>query len=300
MHTNTTYHLCGYLNLLPVHTGFVTPVFRLNDSFYIESEKGNTIDAFLPVGDHYHHFIQEDGIPAGTFSRKPGDDCLFAFVFNNKANYGTVKELNEFIQRHKILEQVENESTKQLMRKFMSKSSRQYTTGARQNTLQVAEDQEAYNDAATTELINKALEDFPSGEMSKPPDPSSESPIKQGRKYSSDRIEDIMKPVRQYINDHPHISECSVLALSRRFHIPIPILKAGFKRVFGVSIPSYVIGQCMKKAEELLLNGNSSIASIAFQLGYSNSLQFAKHYKKYKIASAKNTNTLFGRFKNKH
>lgn len=63
--------------------------------------------------------------------------------------------------------------------------------------------------------------------------------------------------------------------LSARYHINQTTLKTTFKTVFGQSIGSYMKEYRIKRAKELLVRSNDSIADIAYAVGYENQSKFA-------------------------
>ena len=67
--------------------------------------------------------------------------------------------------------------------------------------------------------------------------------------------------------------------LSEKFHINQTTLKASFKTVFGQPIAAYMKAYRIKKAKELLVHSNRSIAQIASDVGYENQSKFTQAFK---------------------
>lgn len=67
--------------------------------------------------------------------------------------------------------------------------------------------------------------------------------------------------------------------LSARFHINRTTLKSAFKTVFGQPIAAYMKEYRIKRAMELLVGGDSSIAEIAAAVGYENQSKFTAAFK---------------------
>lgn len=76
--------------------------------------------------------------------------------------------------------------------------------------------------------------------------------------------------------DEPH----SLLELSREIGINDFKLKKGFKEIFGTTIFGYINDLKMKRAREVLLNHQLSIAEVATLTGYRNQTHFTAAFKK--------------------
>lgn len=72
----------------------------------------------------------------------------------------------------------------------------------------------------------------------------------------------------------------SIEELAAKFHINQTTLKTTFKRVFGQPIASYMKAYRIKRAKELLLHSDASIAQIACRVGYENQSKFTQAFKK--------------------
>lgn len=95
------------------------------------------------------------------------------------------------------------------------------------------------------------------------------------------KTEKIVIEVKQYIGDFPHIHECSLENLSKRFCISPSALKLHFKKQCHVSIGDYVQQQCILKAQQLLQLGADPIRDIAIQLGYTDVSNFSRAFRNY-------------------
>lgn len=79
-----------------------------------------------------------------------------------------------------------------------------------------------------------------------------------------------------------HLSEALELPrLAEHVHLNQDYLTRIFKRETGTSVKSYIVGQRMEKARELLETSKTPIADIACQIGYYNYTSFNRIFKKY-------------------
>jgi AraC-like DNA-binding protein len=95
------------------------------------------------------------------------------------------------------------------------------------------------------------------------------------------KTEKIIMAVKQYISNYPHIHECSLENLSRKFYISPSALKLHFKKHCQVSLGDFVQQQCLLKAAELLLLGIDPVRDIAQQLGYTDVSNFSRAFRNY-------------------
>ncbi|RFM26240.1 AraC family transcriptional regulator [Deminuibacter soli] len=91
----------------------------------------------------------------------------------------------------------------------------------------------------------------------------------------------IISEIHEYIAEEPHVQHCHISSLSKRFHINQNTLKKNFKHKYNIPISRYVQNQCMSKAKALLQKHTESIGDIALQLGYGESGNFTRAFKKY-------------------
>lgn len=87
-------------------------------------------------------------------------------------------------------------------------------------------------------------------------------------------INDIQRLLTKDLKDRYTIEE-----LSAKFHINRTTLKATFKKVFSKPIATYMKEYRIKKAMELLMKTDSSIAEIADSVGYENQSKFTQAFK---------------------
>lgn len=95
------------------------------------------------------------------------------------------------------------------------------------------------------------------------------------------KTEKIVMAVKQYVCDYPHIHECSLENLSRKFTISPSALKMHFKKHYQVTLGDFVQQQCLLKAQELLLLGIDPIRDISQQLGYTDVSNFSRAFRNY-------------------
>ena len=67
--------------------------------------------------------------------------------------------------------------------------------------------------------------------------------------------------------------------LSERFDLPMTTMKQCFKGVYGTSVYAYMRSYRMQRAAVLLCQGNESVSSVAWKLGYVNASKFASAFK---------------------
>lgn len=114
------------------------------------------------------------------------------------------------------------------------------------------------------------------------------------------KTEKIIMAVKQYISGYPHIHECSLENLSRKFNISPSSLKMHFKKHCHVSLGDFVQQQCLLKARELLLLGIDSVRDISQQLGYTDVSNFSRAFRNYMGCSPNEVKLHPERFKNSH
>lgn len=91
----------------------------------------------------------------------------------------------------------------------------------------------------------------------------------------------IISEIHEYIAEEPHVQHCHISSLSKRFHINQNTLKKNFRHKYNIPISRFVQAKCMDKAKALLLKHADSIGDIALQLGYGESGNFTRAFKKY-------------------
>ncbi|HEU4606903.1 MAG TPA: AraC family transcriptional regulator [Chitinophagaceae bacterium] len=87
--------------------------------------------------------------------------------------------------------------------------------------------------------------------------------------------------VKYYIIEHPHIHDCSLDNLAKRFAISASTLKMNFKKQCDISLGDFVQRSCILKAKELVLLGIDSIRDISLQLGYTDVSNFSRAFRNY-------------------
>jgi len=97
---------------------------------------------------------------------------------------------------------------------------------------------------------------------------------RSGSDSSIQTIEEIHGFITENLSERYTIDE-----LSARFHINKTTLKQAFKSAYGLPIAAYMKEYRIKKAMELLLNSDSSIAEISESIGYENQSKFTQAFK---------------------
>lgn len=85
---------------------------------------------------------------------------------------------------------------------------------------------------------------------------------------------------RDYLSEH-YMEPITIRALARMVGINQTKLKAGFKQTFGVTLHDYILECRMKRASELLLAKDRSIAEISYEVGYEYPANFTSAFKKH-------------------
>lgn len=114
------------------------------------------------------------------------------------------------------------------------------------------------------------------------------------------QTEKIIMAVKQYITGYPHIHECSLENLSRKFDIGPSALKMHFKKHCRMSLGDFVQQQCLLKARELLLLGIDQVRDISQQLGYTDVSNFSRAFRNYMGCPPNEVKLHPERFKNDH
>lgn len=102
--------------------------------------------------------------------------------------------------------------------------------------------------------------------------------LKQKIKFSSDDIKRIQKAKDILISDIENPP--TIMDLSRRVGINSSKLKIGFKRIFGLTIFSYLTNYRMNKAYQLLQGKEMNVTEVAFLVGYSSLSKFTIAFRK--------------------
>lgn len=90
------------------------------------------------------------------------------------------------------------------------------------------------------------------------------------------RIHQIHEHLTRDLTARPTIEE-----LAKLYHINTSTLKQVFRGVYGQPIATYMKEFRMRRAMELLADGNSSIAEVAKQVGYENQSKFTAAFKQF-------------------
>ena len=96
---------------------------------------------------------------------------------------------------------------------------------------------------------------------------------------------DVVDKLLHYININ-FMNELTIENISEKFHFEKSYLYRIFKKKVGLSIKEYITKTRMEQAQILLQNGHS-VSSTAFAVGYKDSFNFSKAFKKYFGSSPK-------------
>src|SRR4051794_3771288 len=95
MVTEKTYKLCGYIEYIPLSTGFVTPVFaRDGDRLYVQfCSKDQKESELNLLPKEYHDYV----IPADK-NVFPGKPVLYGFKWDADVFFATGKEMADYLK----------------------------------------------------------------------------------------------------------------------------------------------------------------------------------------------------------
>lgn len=114
------------------------------------------------------------------------------------------------------------------------------------------------------------------------------------------KTEKTIMAVKQYIMGYPHIHECSLENLSKKFNISSSALKLHFKKQCEISLGDFVQHQCLLKAQELLLLGIDPVKDISLMLGYTDVSNFSRAFRSYTGCSPNEVKLHPDRYKTGH
>ncbi|HEX2927728.1 MAG TPA: AraC family transcriptional regulator, partial [Ruminiclostridium sp.] len=92
---------------------------------------------------------------------------------------------------------------------------------------------------------------------------------------------ELLKRVKEYIDQNYHTDRISLGYLSKRFYINQFRLCKLFKSEYKDNFQNYVIGKRIEKAEELLLDSNMKVYEVSELVGYEDVKYFSRVFKKY-------------------
>lgn len=114
------------------------------------------------------------------------------------------------------------------------------------------------------------------------------------------KTEKTIMAVKQYITGYPHIHECSLENLSKKFNISPSALKLHFKKQCQISLGDFVQQRCLLKAHELLLLGIDPVRDISLVLGYTDVSNFSRAFRNYMGCSPNEVKLHPERYRNGH
>lgn len=109
----------------------------------------------------------------------------------------------------------------------------------------------------------------------------------EGMESSRNYIEFVQQHLRQ-----SYEQPITLQALSTVLHVSTPYLSTLFKKKMGISFTEYLIRFRLNKACELLEVSELPIQEVALRVGYPDSVQFSKIFKKYKGMAPRNYKTM--------
>lgn len=110
--------------------------------------------------------------------------------------------------------------------------------------------------------------------------PSTNETVPENQQFTSVLDKEFYDKVVHLINEHMDDPEFGVTMLSRKVAMSVPILYKKLKAVSDLSVNDFIKLIRMKKAAELLLKKELTIAEIAYQVGYNDRKYFSKEFKK--------------------
>ena len=110
--------------------------------------------------------------------------------------------------------------------------------------------------------------------------PSVNEHTEDNKHFMSSVDREFYDKVIQLIHEHMEDPEFGVIMLSRKVAMSAPILYKKLKAVSNLSVNDFIKLTRMKKAAELLIKKEMTIAEIAYQVGYNDRKYFSKEFKK--------------------
>lgn len=110
--------------------------------------------------------------------------------------------------------------------------------------------------------------------------PSINKTVEENKHFMSAVDIEFYDKVVELIHEHMEDPEFGVTMLSRKVAMSAPILYKKLKAVSDLSVNDFIKLVRMKKAAELLLKKELTIAEIAYQVGYNDRKYFSKEFKK--------------------
>jgi AraC-like DNA-binding protein/HAMP domain-containing protein len=96
---------------------------------------------------------------------------------------------------------------------------------------------------------------------------------------NADKIQ-LVKQIVSFVQENLGHSAWNIESCAQELSHQVPYLRRVFKEQMGMSYSQYVNMQVMKKAQQLLCDTKLTVAEIAEELGYSNSQNFIRQFKK--------------------
>jgi DNA-binding response OmpR family regulator len=110
--------------------------------------------------------------------------------------------------------------------------------------------------------------------------PSANETVEEDKHFMSTLDKEFYDKVVELIHEHMEDPEFGVTMLSRKVAMSAPILYKKLKAVSDLSVNDFIKLIRMKKAAELLIKKELTIAEIAYQVGYNDRKYFSKEFKK--------------------
>jgi two-component system response regulator YesN len=114
------------------------------------------------------------------------------------------------------------------------------------------------------------------------------------QRTSKDKNSLIIQQCREYIKDHCQ-DEITLEALAHMFHFNASYFSTLFKSQTNISLTDYILQVRMEKAQQLLMETNEKISSIARKVGYKESTYFIRLFRREKGISPKKYRSLSGK-----
>lgn len=95
-----------------------------------------------------------------------------------------------------------------------------------------------------------------------------------------DKERSVMQDIAQYIELHPH-EEITLQDISERFFLSREYISRKFKQETNENLSDYIAGVRIKRAKELLANGQLKISQVAELVGFQDEKYFSRVFKKW-------------------
>ena len=236
-------------HVVVVHTDATSPIYserRLDGRFQKERIFNGDI-CVIPADVNHWRYSHVEGGTEDIAIALWLEPALFSHSLNESVNPDTVELLPHFIQSDPLIYQIGLSLKKELETNF---------SGSR-----------FYAESAATFLAAHLFRHYTSRQY----------PI---RNYAGGLAKDKLRQAIDYIQAHLS-KDISLQAIATELGMSPYYFSHLFKKSTGISPYQYLLKCRMERAKQLLLKGDTSIADVALQVGFTSQSQFGKHFKRF-------------------